>query len=190
MSNTSSASSAARGTTAASTRSMSDLHKLRTKLCRELAQSEHDAKLHTMREARRLGPVPPAVALRAIATHAEEHRPRLEALLRRQPVGLRLGRAVGFMFSTVRHYVLDRVIDAERSYRATLLGLKHGVDVARLLREVADREGDTALVWFCDELLDERARLIENVEQQLAWFADRPHLALRSGLHLALSSEK
>jgi hypothetical protein len=29
-----------------------------------------------------------------------------------------------------------RFVDAERSYRATLLGLRHGVDVARLLREV------------------------------------------------------
>jgi hypothetical protein len=169
---------------------MTDLHKLRSKLCRELAQSEHDAKLHTMREARRLGTVPPAVALRAIATHAEEQRPRFESLMRRQPAGLQLGRAVGFVFSTLRHYMFDRLLDTERSYRATLLGLKHGLDVARLLREVAARDGDAALVRFCDDLLVERALLVEDAEQQLAWFAECPQKALLSGFRMALSSSK
>ena len=169
---------------------MSDLHKLRSKLCRELAQSEHDAKLHTMREARRLGPIPPAVALRAIATHAEDQRPRFESLMRRHPPRLQLGRAVGFMFSTLRHYLVDRVLDTERSYRGTLLGLKHGLDVARLLREVALREGDTALVRFCDELVVERTRLVAGAEQQLVWFAECPHKALRSGFRIALESNK
>lgn len=169
---------------------MTDLHKLRTKLCRELAQSEHDAKLHTMREARRLGPVPPAVALRAIATHAEDQRPRFESLMRRQPAGLQLGRAVGLVFSTLRHYLFDRLIDTERSYRATLLGIKHGLDVARLLREVAVREGDPAIVRFCDELLVERTLLVEDAEKQLVWFAECPQQALRSGLWIALSTGK
>jgi len=110
--------------------------------------------------------------------------------MRRQPAGLQLGRAVGFVFSTLRHYVVDRVLETERSYRATLLGLKHGLDVARLLREVAAREGDDALVRFCDELLVERARLVEDAEQQLVWFAECPQKALLSGFRMALSSSK
>ena len=167
---------------------MTDLEKLRRKLCRELSQSEHDAKVHPTREARRLGNTPPAGALRAIAAHAEELRPRLEALLSRdQRVGLRLGRTVGSLFSMIRHLILDRIIDAERSYRGTLLGLRHGIDVARLLREVAAREGDAALVRFCDELLVARLCLIEDAEQVLAWFAEQPSLALRSGARMALS---
>jgi len=166
---------------------MQDLHKLCTKLCRELAQSEQSAIVHPRREAKRLGDISPAHALLAIAAHAEELRPRFEALMaKRQPGGTRLGRAVGRMFSAIRHAIADRLIDAERSYRGTLLGLRHGIDLARLLREVALREHDTHLVRFCDEFLIERLALIEDAEQALAWFAEQPSKAIRSGARLAL----
>jgi len=168
---------------------MSDLQKLRTKLCRELAQSEQSARVHPRREARRLGKVPPAAALRAVADHADELRPRFEALLRDdQPVGLRLGRWAGQLFSALRHGLFDRIIDTERSFRGTLLGLRHGVDTARLLREVAQRLGDIYLVAFCDELLARRLPLIARAEGTLSWFADQPAHALRSGLRQALPS--
>ncbi|MGN6106879.1 MAG: hypothetical protein ACTHU0_17360 [Kofleriaceae bacterium] len=162
---------------------MTDLHKLRNKLCRELAQSEHDAKLHPAREARRLGDVPPAHSLLRISEHAEELRPRFEALMQRkhQRRGMRLGRTVGSMFSALRHAIFDRMIDSERAFRATLLGLRHGLDCARLLRDVAAREGDSFLVRFCDELLVERSGLLEDAEQTLSWFADCPSIALRAG---------
>ena len=165
---------------------MSDLHKLRTKLCRELAQSEQSARVHPIREARRLGKVPPAAALRTIAEHAAVMRPRLEALMRDQPAGLRLGRWAGKLFSVLRHGLFDRMIDTERSFRGTLLGLRHGVDTARLLREVAWRLGDPYLVAFCDELLARRLPLIARAEATLSWFADQPARALQSGLRAAL----
>ena len=166
---------------------MEDLHKLCTKLCRELAQSEHSATVHTRREARRLGDILPAHALLAIAEHADELRPRFEALLAKRGVkGKSIGRAVGAVFSAMRHAIGDRLIDAERSYRGTLLGVRHGIDTTRLLREVALRERDTNLVRFCDELLLERVALIERAEQALAWFAEQPTRAVRSGLRLAL----
>lgn len=165
---------------------MSELHKLRTRLCRELAQSEQSARIHPVREARRLGKVPPATALRAIADHAEHLRPRFEVLMRDQPVGLQLGRSVGRLFSALRHGFFDRVIDTERSYRGTLLGLRHGVDTARLLREVAQRAGDHYLVAFCDELLARRLPLLARAEACLTWFADQPGRALQSGLRAAL----
>ena len=174
---------------------MDDLHKLREKLCREVAQSEHSARSHTLREARRLGDAPPALALRAIAAHAEAIRPRLEALLRRnrQQIGSRLGRTADTVLAALRHAVVDHLppvthlLDVERGYRAVLLGLRHGVDAVRLLRAVAAREGDFRLAGFCDELLLERLARLERAERSLGWFADRPTLALRSGLQGALS---
>lgn len=167
---------------------MTDLHRLSAKLCRELSQSEHSAWVHARREARRLRDLPPGRALREISAHAGATRPRFEALMRRrrQRIGPGLGRAVGAAFSALRHAVFDRILDAERSYRGTLLGLRHGADVLRLLRAVAAREGDLDLAIFCDEVLVERLVLLERAERALAWFADRPALALRSGLQLTL----
>lgn len=170
---------------------MGDLHKLGTKLCRELAQSEHSAAVHPRREARRLGEVPPAEALLAIADHAEAQRPRFETLMiKRQPIGLPLGRSVGELFSGLRHVLFDRLIDTERSFRGTLLGLHHGIDVVRLLREVAQREGDSYLLRFCDEWLVDRISLVERAQQTLGWFAEQPSRAIRSGLRIALQPAK
>jgi hypothetical protein len=89
-------------------------------------------------------------------------RPRFDALAcRRQPQrGLQIARAVGEMFSTLRNLLFDRMIDTERSYRGTLLGFRHGVDVTRLLREVALRIGDDRLLQFCDEWLVQQARVV------------------------------
>lgn len=167
---------------------MTPLHKLREKLCRELAQSEYDAVTHTRREARRLRRTPPAKVLKAISAHAESMQGRFAAILEQngQRVGRKVARAIGEIFSVLRHAVFDRVIDVERSYRATLLGLRHGADLMRLLHAVAVREGDAKLSAFCEELLAERLVLLDRAERALGWFADEPELALRSGLQLAL----
>lgn len=165
---------------------MRDLEKLYNKLCRELAQSEQSAMVHPRREAKRLGDIAPAHALRAIAAHAEEMRPRFENLMAKRSVGIAGGRAFGRAFSAIRHALADRLIDCERSYRGTLLGVRHGIDVTRLLREVALRAHDTHLVKFCDELMVGRLSLVENAEQALAWFAEQPDKAIRSGTRLAL----
>ncbi|MBA2539812.1 MAG: hypothetical protein H0V17_09275 [Deltaproteobacteria bacterium] len=178
------------GTLAAIDPDMDDhLSRLLRKLSRELAQSEQDAMLHTVREASRLGEVPPAAALRAIAAHAEHLRPRLDALLvPQQPLGVRIGRLVGRLFSDARHYFVDRVLSAERSYRATLLGLLHGVDTARLLREVAHRSEEIRLFRLCDDLIAQREPLIREAERALAWFAVHPDTAMMTGARLALES--
>jgi hypothetical protein len=165
------------------------LRRLREKLCRELAQSESSAMVHSRREARRLGAVPPAHALLAIADHAEQLRGRLEAAMgqdRGQRAGRSLGAAVGELFSLLRHAVFDRAIDVERSYRGTLLGVHHGIDCARLLREVAVRLGDQELVRGLDVLIAERASLVEQAAHALGYFADQPERALASGLRVAL----
>ncbi len=166
-----------------------DLRRLREKLCRELAQSEHSAIVHPRREAKRLGDVPPAHAFLAIADHAERSRARLcELIGDAQGVGLKVAKAVGELFSVLRHAVFDRTIDVERSYRGTLLGVRHGIDTTRLLREVALLQGDAALVRYCDELLVERCGLLEQAEQALAYFAEHPALALASGARLAIGA--
>ncbi|HSS00209.1 MAG TPA: hypothetical protein VLM79_24295, partial [Kofleriaceae bacterium] len=154
---------------------MEPLQKLREKLSRELAQSEHDAMTHCSREARRYGALPPGQPLRAVSDHARKLHPRLAAIWGEpQPPGVRAGRAVGEAFSAIRHFAVDWVLDAERSYRATLLGLRHGLDTARLLREVLAVQRDAAALTVCDALIVGRARLLERVEQRLRWFAAHP----------------
>jgi hypothetical protein len=166
---------------------VSPLHKLYSKLLRELAQSEHSAIVHTRRESRRLGDTPPANALRALGAHAAAMRPRYTALLaKRQPFGRVAGRTVGEVFSTLRHFLFDRLLDAERSYRSTLLGFHHGIAAARLLRDVAARFDDEHMVSFCDDLLADRIPLVDAAERQLRWFADAPAKAIASGLRLAM----
>lgn len=161
---------------------MNPLRKLYGKLCRELAQSERSAVVHTRREARRLGDTPPARALRALGAHAQAMNPAFQDLVgRRQPVGMMLGRRIGELFSTLRHVIFDRLMDLERSYRGTLLGFHHGLAVARLLREVAERLDERGMVEFCDEWLPVRMGLVEAAERELHWFADAPHKAIRSG---------
>jgi hypothetical protein len=167
---------------------MDDLEKLRGKLCRELAQSERSADVHTRREARRLGDAAPARALLALGSHAREERPRFDALTRNRQAdtGLQFARAVGQAFSTLRHFLFDRLIDTERSYRGTLLGFRHGLDTARLLREVSARLGDVHMVGFIDEWMPRRLELVHDAERALAWFAETPKHAVQSGMRTAI----
>jgi len=157
------------------------IRQLRDKLCRELAQSEQSAAVHCEREARRYGAHPPGHVLRAIASHAREMRAPLSGVIEaRQPFGARVGRAVGEAFSAIRHFAADRVIDAERSYRATLLGVRHGLDVARLLHEVLLQQQDARGARTCDLLIDQRSQLVVDAEAALRWFARNPDVALHS----------
>jgi hypothetical protein len=91
------------------------------------------------------------------------------------------GRIVGKVFSAVRHLFADRVIEAERSYRGTLLGIRHGIDVMRLLEQVAMVLNDAELANWCEDWLDTRNDLVARVEEGLAWFARHPVEATRSG---------
>lgn len=169
--------------------SMTSLQQLKEKLCRELSQSEQSAIAQPRREARRLGDVPPAHALLAISEHASAVRPRLDALFesRAGAPGIRFGKIVGEVFSVLRHAVFDRLIDTERSYRGTLLGVDHGADIVRMLAAIAARDGDEHLAMFCAEWLRDRLPLVERARRELAWFADQPELALQSGLRRALA---
>jgi hypothetical protein len=113
-------------------------------------------------------------------------RPRFDRIVAsRQPAGAMAGRAFGQLFSVLRHYLFDRLIDVERSYRGTLLGFHHGLAVAQLLRDVAERLDEQAMMAFCDQWVRERKQLVEAAERELHWFAERPRKAIQSGLRIA-----
>lgn len=144
-------------------------------LVRELFQTEESAKHHPMLEAERLGEVPPAMALRAVAAHARRTLAELPPLVRRHDLPVSNGgRRVGAAFSTIRDRLADLLLTAERSYRGTLLGMRHGVDLVILIQSVARMEGDTSLANWCDHWLERRRPLVEAAAQELAWFAANP----------------
>ncbi|MBV8758441.1 MAG: hypothetical protein JO257_14235 [Deltaproteobacteria bacterium] len=154
----------------------SDRRRLLDKLLRELVRSEQQAIDHAPREARRIGDdVPPVQALRDVAGHAMALRPRFYLLL--DGHGLTSAKqGVAATLATLRQLVTDRIQDPERAYRGALLDLRHGMDVVRVLRDVARLEELFALIRWCDDYLAARRTLVARVEAQLAWFAEQPSL--------------
>jgi hypothetical protein len=88
------------------------------------------------------------------------------------------GIATGELFSQLRDKLADLLIDSERSYRGTLLGCRHGLDVVRLLRQLAIVIGNEDLDNFCAGWLNTRIVLVEQLEEELAWFAKHPKEAV------------
>jgi hypothetical protein len=155
---------------------LSERRRLLEKLLRELVRSEEQAIEHAPREARRIGESPPVTALRDVAVHAHAMRPRFLQVL--DGHNLVTGRGgITATLSTLRHLVTDRIHDAERAYRAALLDLRHGLDVVRVMREVARLEELFALIRWCDDWLAARRTLVARVEAQLGWFAEQVALA-------------
>ena len=145
----------------------------------ELFQTEQSADVHSRREADRLGDEAPANALRAVADHARTALIELNALAKpRGFAATRGGMLVGSLFSSVRDLVADRLIDRERSYRGTLLGMRHGMDLVRSIRFVAEATRDTELALALDAWLLVRLPLVDRVSDELAWFARHPERAL------------
>jgi hypothetical protein len=157
-------------------------HELLATLVRELFQSERSADRHPAREAERFGDSAPARALRAVSSHARQVLAELPAVVEsaRLPDST-AGRTVGEIFSLVRDNVADFLVDAERSYRGTLLGMRHGVDLVRMIQRVADASGQVEIGGFCTRWLAEREPLVHDVEAAMAWFAQHPGEAIHSG---------
>jgi len=153
------------------TRSGPESRRLLDKLVREITRAELQAIDHPVREGRRIGDSPPVLALRDVALHAGAMQPRFETLLQGHDVALHRG-GFGATLATLRHLVVERVVDAERSYRTALLDLRHGIDVVKLLRDVARREMLFGVIRWCDDWLGARRTLVARVEAQLAWFAE------------------
>jgi hypothetical protein len=146
--------------------------RLLEKLLRELVRSEEEAIEHAPREAKRIGETDPVLALRDVAVHALAMRPRFGHVIEGHAINVGRG-GITATLTTLRHLVTDRLHDAERAYRAALLDLRHGLDVVRVLREVARLEELFALIRWCDDWLAARRTLVARVEAQLDWFADQ-----------------
>ena len=154
------------------------LRLLRT-LMGELFQAERSAEAHCQREARRYAKDISATALWGICRQARGTIARLDELAEARGFEVaRRGTMLGSLYSSIREAIADRFLSAERSWRATLLGLRHGVDVVVSLRLVADALDDAVLVNFCDELLRQRTPLVKEVENTLWWFAEHPARAV------------
>jgi hypothetical protein len=150
--------------------------RLLEKLIREIIRSETQAIDHPARETRRIGEAPPVIALAEVAAHATMMRARFLEVLHSNEIAVHKG-SLGATLATLRHLVIDRVIDAEHSFRTALLDLRHGVDVVKLMREVSRRVELFGVIRWCDDWLGARRTLVARVEAQLAWFAEQEALA-------------
>jgi hypothetical protein len=144
----------------------------------EFFQTERSAQRHPALEAQRFEGTPLAAPLRAVSTHASQVLAELPKLAAARGLSrAEAGRHVGRLFSTLRDRIADHLIDAERSYRGTLLGMRHGIDLVQLLSAVARTKSDAQLADFCEAWLQTRTGLVKDVEAQLAWFAAHPERA-------------
>lgn len=149
------------------------------KLIEEFYQTERSAVEHPRKEADRLGNIPPAHAMLAVATHAEQTLAQAHALFSQLdlPEG-NVGEGVGKGFSLMRDLVADRLLTMERSYRGTVLGMTHGLDLTTLLIELLERtEPHHELVEFLQRWHHDRAALVETCRHQLSWFVNHPEVA-------------
>jgi hypothetical protein len=144
----------------------------------ELFQTERSAERHPELEAQRLSDTPLAGPLRAVSRHATSALSEFARLARERGLsGSQSGKHIGRLFSTLRDRFADHWVDAERSYRGTLLGIRHGVDLVRLVTAAARLQGDAELADFCAAWLRTRTQLVADVEAQLDWFAAHPDRA-------------
>jgi hypothetical protein len=151
-------------------------------LTREVFQTETSAARHSRREADRYEDAPPAIALRAVAVHADRVLGQLPALAERNDLIVSKGGIlVGELFSQGRDKLADMLIDRERSYRGTLLGMRHGIDVFRLLHEFSNSINNYELRDFTKAWLEERLPLVQRVDEELKWFAENPDVAVGLG---------
>ncbi|CAN5840376.1 hypothetical protein BH11MYX3_BH11MYX3_43140 [soil metagenome] len=154
-----------------------ETRRLLQKLIRETGRAEVQALEHPAREGKRLGETPPVRALAAVAEHATEMQARFTTLLEGHELAGQNTSGIGTTLATLRHLVVDRVVDPERSFRTALLDLRHGIEVVKLLREITRREMLFGLIRWCDDWLGARRTLVARVEAQLSWFAEQELLA-------------
>ena len=107
------------------------------RLVREVSRAELMTAEHAAREARRIGEhALPAIALHAVAAHAEAMKPRFITIVSGYDLPPARG-GIGTALAALRDLLVDRIVQAERAYRIALFDLRQGVDVVKLLREAA-----------------------------------------------------
>lgn len=143
----------------------------------ELFQTERSAERHGQVEAERFGDAPPASPLLLVSAHATHALAELDLLAQaRGHEAAQGGQVVGQFFSEVRQKIADLALTREMSYRGTLLGIRHGIDLVALVHH-ASAESDPELHEWTRTWLEERTRLVEAAARELAWFARNPDVA-------------
>lgn len=156
-------------------------NELLARLVIEMFQTEESAKEHPRKEAERLAGTPPGEAMMAVSRHAEIALRELEGICDQLGYASErkgMGKAIGKTFSLIREAVTDRVMNQEKNYRGTLLGMQHGVDLFVLAEALARRAGKTSLALFCARWLEERRPLVDAARAQIAWFAEHVERAV------------
>ena len=145
------------------------------RLTPELFQTERSAIEHPKKEAERLGDVPPSAAMLAVSAHAER---ALTHLKKAMPETSSAGEQAGRLFSMLRDTFADRTLTHERSYRGTMLGMQHGIDLMRTMAPLAAQLGHEELSEFMEAWIAERTTLLERCQRVgAAWFNDHPEVA-------------
>jgi putative NIF3 family GTP cyclohydrolase 1 type 2 len=156
----------------------------------ELFQTERSAERHGQVEADRLGDAPPAVPLQLVSAHATNALAELDVLAKaRGHEAAKGGQVVGQFFSEVRQKIADLALTREMSYRGTLLGIRHGIDLVALVHHAA-AESDPELHAWTKTWLEERTRLVDAAARELAWFARNPDVAEQPVLKGALGDDE
>ena len=154
-------------------------HKLLRNLIPEVFQTEVSASRHCRREAGRNPGTPPAQALLAVSEHADRSLARLREQVRAAGLPVSVGGGLlGATFSELRERIADRLMDGDRSYRATLLGVRHGVDVVKMFGLTAALARKNELAEWAEDWLATRTELAHELERQLEWFALHTERAL------------
>jgi hypothetical protein len=130
-------------------------------------------------EASRLGTTPPGDVMEEIAAHADGQIEKLDELAVARGMTPASGaKTIGSAFSVIRDNLADLTTTTEQSYRVTMLGVRHGIDLVRMLRELALRASDESLKQWSEAWLSRRLELAEQAETELAWFVANPERAL------------
>ncbi|HYO96348.1 MAG TPA: hypothetical protein VER33_17640 [Polyangiaceae bacterium] len=144
----------------------------------ELVQAERSASVQTRAEAERLHATPPGYAMAQIADDAAEALPKLEQLVESRNFGCVDRATMSYLVSIFREGIVDRMLNKEMSYRTTLLGVRHGIDLVRMLWELGIASDDRELVAWCDTWLTRRFARVSEAEGAFSWFALNPALAM------------
>lgn len=155
-------------------------HQLMSTLLLEVFQAERSGAVHARREAERLSGSLPAQALHDLADDCMRALDELRVIAVRTkiPIGT-IGERIGDALSAVRHRFADLLLTRETSFRATLLGVHHGMDAIQLLLTHAEYEKDVEVVEWCMRTLDRRRPLLSNAQHELSWFGHHPDLAMQ-----------
>jgi hypothetical protein len=134
------------------------------KLVREIARAEQQAIAHAVREANRLGDVPPVRALCEVADHAQSVQARLAFVV--------VGHDLAWPHRAPRPRNRLAVHDPERAFRGALLDLRHGITLVERLHDHAGADGIFGILRWCDDWLRARRTLVARVAARLAWYVD------------------